>query len=203
MRNRVKSLLSMAIIGCVLATSVRADFPLRVDIDVRTKRDKKSIGAGSSGEAKVEQIALTIKIRKAGGQPYTKPLTAELYVIGRQIQTGYYGIIGVVKQEFTLSADKDNTYEFTSPMYLVGQTSGNINVGGKYETYLIVIADENGDIIDSRSGRVIREKGIDFIRKLGPKTLFDRDGNVVGSADNSAFKKAIPAAVSVGGFGGD
>jgi len=201
MRNTVKGLLSMAIIGCVLATSVRADFPLRVDIDVRTKRTKKSIGAGSSGEAKVEQIALTVKIRKAGGQPYTKPLTAELYVIGRQIQTGYYGIIGIVKKEFTLTQDKDNTYEFTSPMYLVGKTSGNINVGGKYETYLIVIADENGEIIDTRSGRVIREKGIDFIRELGPKTLFDRDGNVVGSIEGSAFKKAIPAAVSVGGFG--
>jgi hypothetical protein len=203
MKNMVKGLLSVVIVGCVLATSARADFPLQVDIDVRTKRDSKNIGAGSGGEAKVEKIALTVKIRKAGGQPYTKPLTAELYVIGRQIQTGYYGIIGIVKQEFSFSPDNDNIYEFTSPMYLVGQTSGNINVGGKYETYLIVIADENGDIIDTRAGRAIRKKGIDFIRELGPKTLFDRDGNVVGSIDNSAFKIAVPAAVSVGGFGGD
>jgi len=201
MRNMIKGLLSVAVIGCVLATSVRADFPLRVDIDVRTKRDRKSIGAGSGGEAKVEQIALTVKIRKAGGQPYTKPLTAELYVIGRQIQTGYFGIIGVVKEEFTLTQDKNNTFEFTSPMYSLGQTSGNINVGGKYETYLIVIADEDGKIVDTRSGRVIREKGIAFIRELGPKTLFDRDGNVIGTADGSAFKKAVPAAVSVGEFG--
>jgi len=199
-RNTFKGVLGLAIAACLLATSVRADFPLRLDIDVRTKRNRKSIGAGSGGEAKVEQISLTVKIRKAGGQPYTKPLTAELYVIGRQVHTGYLGIIGIVKKQFTLVPDKDNTFEFTSPMYAVGQTSGNINVGGKYETYLVVIVDEDGNIIETRAGRAIRPKGIEFIRELGPKTLFDRDGNVIGTADGSAFRRAVPAAVSVGGF---
>ncbi len=197
MRNVIKGFVGVAMVGCVLATSVQAAFPLQLDIDVRTKRDTRSVGAGSGGEAKVQQISLTVKIRKSVGQAYTKPLTAELYVIGQQIQTGYYGIIGVVKKQFTLSKENDNTFEFSSPGYMVGKTTGNINVGGKYETYLVVVSDEDGNIIETRSGRNISEKGIEFIRKLGPKTLFDRDGNVVGSADGSAFRKAIPAAVSV------
>lgn len=196
MRNTMKGFLSVVIVGCVLATSVHADFPLRLDIDVRTKRDRRNIGSGSNGSAKIEQVAVTVKIRKSGGQPYTKPLTAELYVIGRQIHTGYYGIIGVVKKEFTLLQDKDYTYEFTSPMYSIGQTSGNVNVGGTYETYLVVVVDENGKVIETRSGRSISEEGIAFIREQGPKTLFDRDGNVVGTADGSAFKRAAPAALS-------
>ena len=197
MRNVVKGLLSVAVVGCVLATSVRADFPLRVDIDVNAKRTKKNIGAGSGGEAKTEKVQCIVKIRKSGGQPYTKPLTAELYVIGKQIQTDNYGIIGVVKKEFTFSKENDNTFEFSSPMYSLLQTSGNIDVGGKYVTYLLVVADENGDIIDTRSGRSISEKGIAFIRELGPKTLFDKEGNVLGKADGSAAKRAVPAAVSV------
>lgn len=198
MRGVIKGLLSVAVVGCVVASSARADFPLRVDIDVNAKRTRKSIGAGIDGEAKVERIQCKVKIRKAGGQPYKGQLTAELYVIGEQIQTDYYGIIGVVKKDFTFTKENDNTFEFTSPMYSVAKTSGNINVGGKYVTYLLVVVDADGKIVDSRSGRSIRDKGIALIRTLGPKTLFDENGNVMGKADGSAVKKAIPAAVNPG-----
>jgi hypothetical protein len=129
-------------------------------------------------------------------------LTAELYVIGKQIHTGYYGIIDVVKEDFTFTKENDNTFEFSSKMYALGRTSGNINVGGTYETYLLVVADKDGKIVDTRSGRVIKEKGIAFIRELGPLTLFDRDGNVIGKVESpgEAFKKAIPAATSGGNW---
>ena len=36
---------------------------------------------------------------------YTDPLTAELYVIGKQIQTDYYGIIDVIKKDFNFTKD--------------------------------------------------------------------------------------------------
>ena len=62
MRGFTKSLLSMAVMGTVVATSVQAAFPLRVDIDVSTKRSKKNIGAGDNGEAKVENITVTVFI---------------------------------------------------------------------------------------------------------------------------------------------
>jgi len=203
MKGITKGLLSAVIIGSMVATYAaetakkkKAEFPLKLDIDVSTKRVKKTIGDGNEGSAKVDWVTCTVKIRKNGGQPYTDKLTAELYVIGRQIQTGYYGIIGVVKKEFVLEKEKDYRYEFSSQSYPVGRTSGNINVGGVYETYLVVVVDKNGKIVDTRSGRVIKEKGIEFIRQLGPNTLFDRDGNVIGKGQpNSAFKKAIPAAV--------
>ena len=198
MRGMDKGLLGVAVIGGMVASSVRADFPLRVDIDVNAKRSRKSIGAGSDGEAKVEKIQCFVKIRKSGGQPYKGKLTAELYVIGEQIHTDYYGIIGVFKEDFTFTKENKNTFEFTSPMYSVAKTSGNIDVGGKYVTYLLVVVDANGKIVDTRSGRNIRDEGIALIRTLGPKTLFDEDGNVMGKADGSAVKKAIPAAVNPG-----
>ena len=199
MKVLTKSLLSFAVVGCVAMVSA-AEFPLKVDIDVSTKRSTKQIGAGSSGEAKVENVQCRVKIRKAGGQPYESQLTAELYVIGRQIQTGYYGIIDVDKRDFTFSQENENIFEFNSKMYAIGNTSGNINVGGKYVTYLLVIVDEAGKIIETRSGRSIGEKGIARIREMGPMTLFDRDGNVIGKVESpgAAFKAAVPAATFQG-----
>ncbi|MEN8254503.1 MAG: hypothetical protein ABFR33_03435 [Verrucomicrobiota bacterium] len=202
MKGLMKGFLSAAILASVMATSVYATFPLRVDIDVSTKRHKKSIGAGDAGEAKVEQVQCRVKIRKAGGSPYADQLTAELYVIGQQIHTGYFGIIDVVKKDFTFTKENDNTFEFLSKMYALGATSGNINVGGKYETYLLVVVDKDGKIIETRSGRVIRERGVSLIREMGPRTLFDRDGNVVGKVENKgeAFRAAVPAATSVDNY---
>jgi hypothetical protein len=196
----LKGLLGVAVMGSILAAEAQTKFPLKVDIDVSTKRSKINVGAGSSGEAKVEQVQVIVKIRKSSGQPWTDPITAELYVIGKQIHTGYYGIIDVKKGSGTFDKENDNSFKYTSPMYSLGKTTGNINVGGVYETYLVVITDHTGKIVETRSGRSIRDEGIAFIRELGPNTLFDRDGNVVGKVDekNSAFKKAIPAAVSTG-----
>lgn len=200
MNGMMKGLLGVAVVGSVLVAEAETKFPLKVDIDVSTKRHTKSIGAGDDGEAKVEQVQVIVKIRKSGGQPWPDPVTAELYVIGKQIQTGYYGIIDVKKGSGVFNKDDDNSFKYTSPMYMLGKTTGNINVGGVYETYLVVVTDHNGEIIDTRCGRHIKDEGIAFIRELGPETLFDRDGNVVGKADmkGSAFKKAIPAAVSTG-----
>ncbi|RKX45405.1 MAG: hypothetical protein DRP64_04790 [Verrucomicrobia bacterium] len=197
MNGMIKSLLGVAIVGSVLASSAQTKFPLRVDIDVSTRRHRKNIGAGDSGEVKVEQVQVRVKIRKSGGQPYEEKLTAELYVIGKQIHTDYYGIVDVVKKDFNFTKENDNTVEFLTRTYALPQTSGNIDVGGEYETYLLVVVDKEGKIIDTRSGRNIRDKGIDLIRELGPKTLFDEDGNVVGMVDgtNSAFKRAAPAAL--------
>jgi len=200
MKGLTNGLLSMAMMGTVVAASAQSTFPLNVDIDVSTKRSTKQVGAGTSGEAKVENVQCRVKIRKSGGQPYADPLTAELYIIGKQIHTGYYGIIDVVKKDFNFTKDNDNTFEFSSKMYAIGKTSGNINVGGKYETYLLVVIDKDGKIVETRSGRSIGEKGISLIREMGPQTLFDRDGNVIGKVENpgAAFKAAIPSATFQG-----
>jgi hypothetical protein len=200
MKIHFKSFFLAAAAGAVLTAGAQTTFPLRVDIDVNPKTTKKNIGAGTSGEAKMQQVQVHVKIRQSGGQLYEAPLKAELYVIGKQIHTGYYGIIDVIKKDFTFSQENSRTFEFSSQMYSIGQTSGNINVGGTYETYLVVVVDDKGEIVDTRSGRVIREQGIAFIRELGPMTLFDRDGNVIGKVENpgEAFRRAVPAATYQG-----
>lgn len=200
MKKVLTGLLGAAVIGSVLTAQAQNKFPLRVDIDVSAKQSRKNIGAGADGEAKVGQVQVRVKIRKSSGEPWEKPVTAELYVIGRQIHTGYYGVLDVIKQDFTFSKENDNTFEFNSKMYSLPRTSGNINAGGTYETYLLVIVDDEGKIVETRSGRVIKEQGIAFIRELGPKTLFDRDGNVIGEFERNkeAMSNAIRSATDPG-----
>lgn len=185
----------MAVLGASVLSAVA--FPLKVDIDVNSKRSKRQIGAGDSGEAKRESVAVTVKIRKSSGDLPDGKLNAELYVIGKQIHTGNYGIIDVQKGEFELLKENDYTFTYESPVYTLGATSGNVNVGGEYETYLVVVSGPEGEIIDWRSGRALKDEGVAFIRKLGPKTMFDKDGNVLGELENPGedFKKAVPAAV--------
>jgi hypothetical protein len=195
MKMWIKRLVCLAVVGCVAVAE--ATFPLRVDIDVSTKRETKQIGAGDDGEVKRESVIVKVKVRKSGGDVPEGMLSGELYVIGKQIQTGNYGIIDVVKKEFELTKENDYTAEYVSPSYMLGRTAGNIDVGGKYETYLVVISGPDGEIIDYRSGRHISDKGVAFIRTLGKDTMFDKEGNVLGKLENKgeALKVAIPAAL--------
>lgn len=195
-----KNICCIALLSSALASQAQTQFPLRVDVDVSTKRSQRNIGAGRDGEAKVAQVQVIVKIRKSSGQPWNDPINAELYVIGRQIHTGYYGIIDVQKGSGTFDKENDSSFYYKSPTYSIGRTKGNINVGGTYETFLVVITDHEGNIITTRSGRSLGDDGIAFIREQKKMTLFDRDGNVIGTLKNpgAAFKKAVPAAVNPG-----
>ena len=196
MKRWIKGLLCVAVLAAgVLAAGA---FPLKVDIDVTTKRSRQQIGSGDDGDVRLENVIVKVKIRKSGGDIPEGKLSAELYVIGKQIQTGNYGIIDVKKGEFELLKENDYTFKYESPTYTMGKTDGVVNVGGEYETYLVVVSGPDGEIIDWRCGRAIREEGVAFIRELGPMTMFDRDGNVLGKLENpgEALKEAIPAATA-------
>ena len=127
MKTWVKGLICATVIGSVLTAEA---FPLRVDIDVSTKRDRKMVGAGDSGEVKMETVTVKVKVRKSGGDIPEGKLFAELYVIGKQLHTGYYGIIDVQKGEFELLQENQYTAEYTSPPYTLTTTGGNIKAGG-------------------------------------------------------------------------
>ena len=186
--------LSVFIFGAVVATTVRADFPLKLSIDVSNKRNTYVVSSSNNGETKIERVNVDAKIRKAGGQEYTGELTAELYIIGQKVNSGYYGIIDIVKTNFCLTAENDQTFELKTKPYEIGYASGNMKTGARYETYLLVVVDKEGKIIDWRCGRALSQKGIDFIRKQGVNTVFDRDGYVLGK-ENISLTQGVRASV--------
>ena len=140
MKSLFRTLLGAAIIGSAFISEAQSQFPLRLSIDVSTRRNTRNIGTGSSGQARVQNVSLRVRIRRDSGSPFLEPLRAEVYVIGRQIHTGHFGIIDVVNKDFDFTEDR--LFEFTTREYSLGRTSGNINVGGAYETFLVVVTDQ-------------------------------------------------------------
>ena len=102
MKGLTKSLLSVAVIGSVVAANGQATFPLRVDIDVSARTSRENIGAGSGGDVKVENVQCKVKIRKSGGQPYEDKLTAELYVFSGVQKISVYTLAGEYLRQITL-----------------------------------------------------------------------------------------------------
>lgn len=176
-RRLIRYFTGLVLIGAVLTVAAKIPFPLRLDIDVSTRKESMNMEIGTNGTVNVESVCLRVRIRRASGSPHTEPLKAELYVIGRQMPAGRYGVLDVVSREFNFSEER--IVEFTTHPYGIEVPAGDIMVGGVYETFLVVVTDKTGRIIETRSGRVISEKGLHLIREQGVNTLLDRDGNVV------------------------
>lgn len=197
----MKTKISMAVIGVLATASIaQAQFPLRVDIDASTIRETRNIGAGADGEVKVEQVQLDVKIHKSSSQPWKNPVFAELYVIGKPVNTDTFTVVGVTKEEFTFTTENDNTFAFKSAPYQFGETSGNINVGNEYETYLVIVIDHEGKAVETRSGRSLSEKEMTLIRTLEINKIYDENLNIVGSVDklNKNTQKAATSATDPG-----
>jgi hypothetical protein len=190
-----------ALITLTLAASaVAAQFPLRVDIDASKNTEKINIGAGADGEAKVEIVSVGVEIEKSSSQPWEHPVKAELYVIGKSIGMEGFTVVGVTKKEFNFTKENDYEIEFDSPKYRFGETSGNINLGLEYETYLVIVIDHEGKAVETRCGRSLDEKEMALIRTLEINSIYDKNLNIIGTVDklNQATKNAVPAATAPG-----
>jgi len=112
-----KGLMAVAVL-CGILQCVQAQDVVRVDINVGTKRTTYNIGAGNQGESKVKGTTLNVTLRKSSSMPYAGQLTAELYVLGKRIHAkGVYGVIDVLKPDFTFSTENGNEFKFTAGPY--------------------------------------------------------------------------------------
>lgn len=192
---------TFAAISCLIPlVSIGAQFPLRVDIDASKDSEHVNIGAGADGEAKVERVSVGVQIKKTSSQPWSKPVSAELYIIGTPVNRDAFTVVGVTKKEFVFSKENDNEVEFESPVYSFGETSGNINVGLEYETYLVIVIDHEGKAVDTRSGRSLSEKEMSLIRTLEINKIYNENLEIVGTVDelNEATRNAVPSATDPG-----
>ena len=80
MKSAITSILALTTFAASIAGA--AQFPLRVEIDASADSETINIGAGADGEAKVEIVSIGVEIEKSSSQPWEKPVSAELYVIG-------------------------------------------------------------------------------------------------------------------------
>lgn len=180
MKKRILMMVCCATIGISTAT-VHA-VPLMLDIDVTTRRDHDTLRPiqGDPDNIKLNSATITIKIHRSLGDVPEGKLFAELYVIGRLNDIEAYGIIDVKKGEIKLTEENDYTALFVSPPYDIDQDEEIVNKYGEYRSFLVVVSDAEGNVIDYRDGWSLRNKDITLIRKLGLKAKMDVSGRVIG-----------------------
>ena len=198
MKSAITSILALTTFAASIAGA--AQFPLRVEIDASADSETINIGAGADGEAKVEIVSIGVEIEKSSSQPWEKPVSAELYVIGVPVGMEAFTVVGVTKKEFNFTKDNDNEFEFNSPKYRFGETSGNINVGLEYETYLVVVTDHEGKVVETRCGRALDEKEMQLVRTLEINKIYNKDLEIIGTVDElaDATKASVGAATDPG-----
>lgn len=187
-----KSIIALLALGFSMSTFA-ADFPLRVDINASAKTEKLNLGAGQDGEAFIERVSVNVTVKKESGQPWEHPVTVELYILGMPVNQKAFTVVEKVVQEFNFTKENDHTFKFKSPAYNFGETSGNINVGLQYETYLVIVTDHEGKTVETKCGRALDEKEMKLIRTLELNKIYDKDLNIIGTVEN--LKKATGAAV--------
>lgn len=161
-----------------------AQFPLRVDINASTKIDRSHTSDGMKGQISRSNVSIAVTVKKASTQPWEKPVTVELYVIGTPIDMAGFTVVSATTNEYTFSRENDNTIKFNSPTYTFGAVSGGANAGLKYETFLIIVSDAEGEVVQTRAGRSLAEKEMKLIRTLELKKIYDKDLNIIGSVED-------------------
>jgi len=203
MRSRTKAFAYFALLASAVAVKAQETkpvvFPLHLEIKANAVVKDRELGAGDDGAAVLQDIVVKVKIRKTSSSPYTEPLNAELYVVGRRVRNDVvYGILDIVKKKgFTLTPEDNYVYEFESDHYVIGHTTGKIEVGGEYEAYVVIVTDKDGKIVGTKSSRKLTSKEIDALRKFRKGIVFDKDGNIVGNMEQAKenFKAAVPVAL--------
>ena len=67
MKGIISGFIGLAVLGSVVSAKAESQFPLRLDIDVSSRKESKNIGSGKDGSAKVQSVSLRVRIRRASG----------------------------------------------------------------------------------------------------------------------------------------
>ena len=197
---KTKLMITLLTAGFTAGSAFAQMVPLRVDIDASASTDQINIGAGAEGEASIEKVTVGVTIKKTSSEPWRKPVGVELYILATPVHMDAFTVMGVTRQTFKFTQENENTFEFNSPVYSFGETSGNINLGLEYETYLVIVIDDKGKAVETKCGRSLDEKEMALIRKLEIGKIYDKELNIVGTVDQvkDATKKAVPSATDPG-----
>ncbi|MCF7849174.1 MAG: hypothetical protein K9M45_10005 [Kiritimatiellales bacterium] len=187
-----KSIMSVVLLSALTQASFTED-SVRVDIDVSSKKGQKTILSTNRSTVKKHTLECFVTVKKASPAPYAGPLKAELYIIAVQMHSDYYGIKDIIKSEFAFTSENKNQHSFSSGPIMMGQSSGDVKAGGKYEGFLVVVLDQSDRVVDVNGSRTSFEREADKIRGFDKLTLFDDKFRVQGKSDpaNSLLKSML------------
>lgn len=158
-------------------TYVRTLIPPDVVISVRTKesakvRNEEFIWAND----KLTVVTAEVEVRKKSRSPYQGTLKAEVYLIGKEMVTGAYTLVGKGTSRVHFTEDNKGRYTFnTSATYRVYEEYNDLETrGAKYEGYLAVVVDPQGNKLAQESDLSwLLDEDIDTLRQFYVGIFFD------------------------------
>ncbi len=138
--------------------------PLRIEVKLSKKTDTLK-----NEDMRNRDITLVAKIRKRSLEPYTRKLTAEMFLVGIHKEDGYLVMLDRKKIEFDLADSDDATLE--------GKTAHirwlqNSKAGIEYEGNVVVIRDDEGNILDVSGSNRTFERSYEQLSKFNRDEVF-------------------------------
>ena len=156
---------------------VRTLIPPEVVVSVRAKesakeRNEEFIWAND----KVTIITAEVEVRKKSRTPYQGTLKAEVYLIGKEMVTGAYTLVGKGTSRVHFTEDNRGRYEFsTAAEYRVYEEYNELEIrGAAYEGYLVVVVDPQGEkLITETNLSWLEKEYVDELRRFYVGIFFD------------------------------
>jgi hypothetical protein len=155
---------------------VLANSPPKISISVSEVTDRKNKGFTVEAEHSEDNEDMQIQtsssyykvtLKKSGTIPYSKPIQAELYIIGYKKQSDEFVLLSKTIKKFTYdSGDVKDEYAFASETTTTKNLQGNKESGTVYHGNLVVLVDEKGHVFEAKGSRSKMLEHTAFIRKL-------------------------------------
>ena len=158
-------------------TYVRTLIPPDVVVSVRAKesvkdRNEEFIWAND----KLTVVTAEVEVRKKSRSPYQGTLKAEVYLIGKEVVTGAYTLVGKGTSRVHFTEENKGRYTFnTSATYRVYEEYNNLETrGAEYEGYLAVVVDPQGNkLVQESDLSWLLDENIDALRQFYVGIFFD------------------------------
>lgn len=151
--------------------------PPKLDLDLgKSAKQQTYLGSyNGGGDIPSKDIyTFTAKVKQVSGKAYSHPLTLEFFTIGEENNGDKNILYSYQKESFTLAEGSGSTFTIsTDEIGVVAYISNGQRCGETYKGYMMIITDERGEIIASKSTRDDWLRIAGTLRKLPVSRTFD------------------------------
>lgn len=164
--------------------------PPKIDIGVNVDIDSNTETSGSSYERKSETVKCVVELKKTNPEPCSRKFTAQIYVFARKEKSDMRWLIS--HAEHSNGFIDENIVQFHSPSALVEYSkSSSGNRGFRYEGYLVVVEDDQGQVVAMESNKEKYETNWSKIKNTRKGSRFDRDFDLLDGKQYTSWSQSF------------
>lgn len=155
--------------------------PPKMEIEFLKKGERKKRDPGVPANDVIEIVTGRVTLKKTGALPYDGVLTAEAYLIAKEVNQNVeaYRLFGRKVEKFSFSAENENTHRFefsaeARKFEIGGTDEGSVPWGCEYHGYVVFVFDAKKNIVAFSSDLPwMKEETAIELRKYRINTFFD------------------------------